>query len=304
MWRNVASLVVVGIAGLLVSQGCGVKSAREAGRYDSPASVPAEAVVADGLQADSGKRGVTGGLRFVSTATSLDRKIIYSANIELAVEDFSGVPDRVISLVKEYDAYVADSTLSGSTGENRRGIWTIRVPVARFEDFVNAAKGLGELVKVATSSRDVSEEYYDVDARIRNKTKEDERLLKLLEERPGKLEDVIAIERELSRVREELERMQGRMRVLQDLTSLTTVELTIVEIRDYEPPQAPTLATRIRRTFLASISALRMAGEAALLAAVGITPWLPVGLVVLAPVYWIARRRSARERERPTIVKQ
>lgn len=69
----------------------------------------------------------------------------------------------------------------------------------------------------------------------------------MLEERPGKLEEAIAIERELSRVREELERMQGRMRVLADLTSLTTAELTITEIHHYKPEDAPTLATRVRR---------------------------------------------------------
>ena len=144
--------------------------------------------------------------------TGHQRKIIYSANVELVVEDFDGMADKVAALAKQFDAYVAGSNLTGSTGETRRGNWKLRVPTARFDEFVAAAKGLGELQSAGTTSKDVSEEYYDVDARIRNKTKEEERLLKLLEERPGKLEDVIAIERELSRVRGELERMQGRMR--------------------------------------------------------------------------------------------
>ncbi len=172
------------------------------------------------------------------------RKIIYEGQVELVVEDFAGVPELVVDLVKKYDAYVAASNLHGASGDNRRATWTIRVPVERYEEFVGAAKGLGEVKSVGTTSRDVSEEYYDVEARIRNKTKEESRLLTLLEERPGELKDVIAIERELSRVREELERMQGRMRVLADLTSLTTVQLSIEEIKDYEPPQSPTLATR------------------------------------------------------------
>jgi hypothetical protein len=313
MRRKISFRILVGAAGLFCLLGCGVKAAHEAERYESPAAVPADAIAGLSLSAEGSdtaaprfaegaKQGVAPGSGAASTASGVDRKIIYTANVELAVESFSGMPDRVIALVKQYDAYVAGSSLSGSTGENRRGTWTIRVPVARFDEFVNASKGLGELVNVSTGSRDVSEEYYDVDARIRNKTKEEERLLKLLEERPGKLEDVIAIERELSRVREELERMQGRMRVLADLTSLTTVELSIVEIRDYEPPQAPTLATRIRRTFGESLATLQTAGETMLLAAVGTAPWVPVAVVIAAPLFVFARRhrqatRTSREQD-------
>ncbi|MEX0978670.1 MAG: DUF4349 domain-containing protein [Pirellulales bacterium] len=225
-----------------------------------------------------------------STPAGLNHKIVYTAEIELAVEDFSTVSDRVIALVGRFDSYVADSNVAGRTGDSRRGSWKIRVPVARFEEFVGAAKGLGELIRAGTSSRDVSEEYYDVDARIRNKAKEEERLLKLLEERPGKLEDVIAIERELSRVREELERMQGRMRVLTDLTTLTTVDISIIEIRDYQPPEAPNLSIRVRRTFEDSLSALESAGEGLLVAAVATVPWLPVLAIGLCPAYFVVRR--------------
>jgi hypothetical protein len=232
-----------------------------------------------------------------STQPRFSRKIVYDAHVELAVEDFSGVPQRVIELVKKFEAYVSHSNLSGSAGENRSATWTIRVPVDRFEEFVNAAKGLGEVVNVGTHSRDVSEEYYDVEARIRNKTKEEQRLLELLEERPGKLEDVIAIERELSRVREELERMQGRMRVLTDLTSLTTVELSIREIRGYQPPESPTLATRVRRSFEGSVVGLRSVGEGIVIGAAALAPWLPVAAAVLCPAYLAVRGLRRRPRD-------
>ncbi|MBL9122433.1 MAG: DUF4349 domain-containing protein, partial [Planctomycetaceae bacterium] len=201
-----------------------------------------------------------------------------------------GVTDRVIALVGKFDGYVADANLSGSTGNSRYGRWKIRVPVEKFDAFVSGAQGLGELVGAGTTSQDVSEEYYDVEARIRNKTKEEERLIKLLEDRPGKLEDVIAIERELSRVREEIERMQGRLRVLADLTSLTTVTLSIKEIRDYVPPEAPTLATRIGRSFGGSLESLRTFGENLLIGGAALVPWLPLLAVGAAVAYWGIRR--------------
>jgi hypothetical protein len=299
MRRVRTSTAVLGSLGLACAVGCGVEAAREASRspaaeglalHDAPTAVAGVPLQAVKLSAGAGETIASVDQSGVNQ--SLDRKIIYSAEIELAVENFTGVADRVAGVVKKFDAYIADSQLAGSTGENRRGTWKIRVPVARFDEFVNAAKGLGEVIKAGTSSRDVSEEYYDVDSRIRNKTKEEERLLQLLEERPGKLEDVIAIERELSRVREELERMQGRMRVLTDLTSLTMVELSIVEIRNYQPAEAPTLATRIRRTFGGSLEELQAAGEATLLAVVAAGPWLPLTAIALSPAWWFARRRK------------
>jgi hypothetical protein len=289
MRRVSVSKAVLGSLGLACTVGCGYEVAQEAAVFrPADAAPPARAVVGMELT----KVGIGAGDNIASISASLDRKIIYSADVELAVEDFTGLPDQVVAVVKKFDAYIADSQLAGSTGENRRGTWKIRVPVARFDEFVNAAKGLGEVIKAGTSSRDVSEEYYDVDARIRNKTKEEERLLALLEQRPGKLEDVIAIERELSRVRDELERMQGRMRVLADLTSLTTVDLSIVEIRDYQPPQAPTLTTRVRRTFEGSLESLQTAGEAVLLAVVASGPWLPLAAVAISPAVVLLRRRQ------------
>jgi prepilin-type N-terminal cleavage/methylation domain-containing protein len=218
-------------------------------------------------------------------AAALDRKIIYTANIELNVEDISLTGDKVVELVQKCAGYVADSTLSGTIGNYRHATWRLRVPVDRFEEFVKSISDLGELISVATNSQDVSEEYYDVDARVRNKTTEEGRLLKLLEDRPGKLEDVIAIERELSSVREDLERMQGRMRVLTDQTSMTSVELSVTEFGNYRPEQAPPFATRIRRAFGGSVSALQTVGQWFVVVMVALAPWLAVMPVVGGGAY-------------------
>ena len=292
--------VIVMIGGVLAALVLpAMQSAREAAGYASAANadydmptlgLPASAVV-EGKPVRHASEKPADRLPAMTTGSARpDRKIIYTATIQLVAEDFATAGDKVIELVKQFEGYVADSRLLGSRGDNRRAAWKIRVPIARFDEFVASAKGLGELVSANTTSQDVSEEYYDVDARIRNKTKEEERLLKLLEERPGKLEDVIAIERELSRVREELERMQGRMRVLADRTSLTTVELEIAEVRSYMPAETPTLATRIRRSFESSLESMRSAAEGFVVFIAAISPWL-AALLALAAVGYLAVRR-------------
>ena len=136
-------------------------------------------------------------------------------------------------LAEQHSGYIAKSNVRGRPGSPRSGEWTIRVPVANYEDFLAAARELGETRSVRTDSDDVTAEFYDVEARIRNKKQEEDRLRKHLEDSTGKLEDILHVEREISRVRGEIERMEGRMRVLKDLTSLTTINLRVDEIEDY-----------------------------------------------------------------------
>jgi hypothetical protein len=231
----------------------------------------------------------------VPTAVRAQRKIVYQADIDLIVEDFSQVPAKLTSIVKQFDAFVSKSGRGGPAGSPRSGQWTIRVPVAHFDELLQAVQELGEVRKVDTRSQDMSEEYYDIEARIRNKKQEEARLLKLLEERTGELEDVLAVEREVSRVRGEVEQLEGRMRVLADLTSLSTVTLRVEEIKNYQPPEAAGFGTRVRRQFDGSVAALKVTGEWFVLFVVGAAPWLgTIGIPAIIVAIVLRRRITSR----------
>jgi hypothetical protein len=226
------------------------------------------------------------------SASLLERKIIYTASVDLVVEDFSAIPTKVTDLVQRYDGFIAKSQVSGDAGESRSGRWTLRIPILRFDAFLQEAQGqLGEVKSLSRDSQDVSEEFFDVEARIQNKRQEESRIIKLLAEQTGTLEEVLRIERELSRVREEIERFEGRKRVLSDLTSLTTITLRIDEARHFEPELATTFGDRIRRAFDGSIWTMQRLGENLAVVLVAAGPWL-VLLGIPALLYWrLARRR-------------
>ena len=223
------------------------------------------------------------------------RKIIYTAKLDLVVEDFSPIPTKINELANRFDGYIAGSDISGSAGSRRNGSWEVRVPVDHYEQFLDAARGLGEPRGESCDSEDVSDEFYDLDSRIRNKQKEETRLLKLLEDATGKLEEILKVEKELSRVRGEIERMQGRIRVINDLTAMTTVNLSVEEIKDYVPPAAPGYATRVSRTFQASIAELVSFGQTVSIAAVAVTPWAIVLLPPVLVIWLVAKRRMRRK---------
>lgn len=232
----------------------------------------------------------------VPGASALQRKIIYTADVDLVVEDFDAIPSEVKKLADRFGGYIAGSNVSGSPGSPRSGEWTIRVPVERFDEFLAAAQQLGEVRSVRTNSQDVSEEYYDIESRLRNKKLAEQRLLKHLTDSTQELKDTLEVERELSRVREQIEQMEGRLKRLENLTSLTTVNLNVEEIKDYVPEEMASYGTRLRRSFSASTNNLWEGTQNVSIGVIAGLPWLGVFGVPVLGLWTFVRARRKRPR--------
>ena len=219
-----------------------------------------------------------------------NRKIIYTASLAIVVDDFSGVEQSIASLVKQYGGFVADANVSLNQGSQRSGTWTVRIPARSFESFLDASGDLGVPERREQHGQDVTEEYVDLEARIRSKKQLEERILELLADNKGEIKDVIEVERELSRVRTEIEQMEGRLRYLTDRTKLTTVTLNVREEQDYTPPQAPGFGTQIARAWSGSTGTIVSAARGLMLAVVACVPWLVLAGVIVVPV-WRWRHR-------------
>lgn len=221
----------------------------------------------------------------------VERKIIYTADVQIMVTDFDEARQQLDGLIEQHKAYVADSDISGEPGLPRRATWTIRVPVGEFKAFHAALLKFGYPQRDSLSSEDITDRFYDVERRVANAQAAEKRLLQLLDKRTNELKDVLALEDKLRAVRGEIESMQGRLRLWRSLTALTTVNLTFVENKNFTPPQEPTFANRIGRTFDSSLNVLRDFGKGVVLFFVALAPWLPVIAVVVVPLLWAVRRR-------------
>src|SRR5262249_27737277 len=117
--------------------------------------------------------------------------------------------------------------------------------------------------------------------------------LKHLEKSTGKLEDILAVEKELTRVRGEIERFQGRRQYLEKLSALTTVTVTIHERKNYVPDksQAPAFGTTVARTFEGSLDVLASFGKGLVLLIVALVPWLVVLVLLGVPAVLMWRRQ-------------
>lgn len=212
-----------------------------------------------------------------------ERKIVYTAAMHLEVDKFEEAVDSLYTLVEEHRGFVASHEIDGGAGYRRSGHWTIRVPSESFDSFHAGLKALGYPLKDSLNSREVTEEYVDVERRIGNLKRMEERLREHLEKSTKNLNDIFEVEKELTRVGAETERLQGRLQLLQNLTALATINLDISEKEVYEPvapPEPPTFAAQIRSTFDESSNALIAVLKGITLLLVGLSPWLPFLLVI------------------------
>lgn len=280
-WLTACLALIVSVGG------CGEEAAREMPQSEATTTVATTPNVAPGEAPGAApeQAGVPD-----RAAVAMTRKIIYNGYVDLVVADLGAVEAKLTALVEGKRGYISDTNVTGSPGTQRSGSWKARVPAESFTEVMSAVARLGELRSSRTESQDVSQEYYDVEARIAVKKQEEKRLLKILDEAAGKLKDILEVEKELSRVRTETEQMEGRLRWLAHNTSLSTISVTATEIKNYTPPVAPTFGDRIARSFRGSIEALTSFLMNVTVALVALVPWL-VLLLPAAALVWIIRRR-------------
>jgi hypothetical protein len=232
---------------------------------------------------------------------SIARKIIYSASVEVIVKDLEALRAEVERIVEERKGYVAKSDVSGESGSRRTATWTLKVPAEKFRDTVAALAALGNTVRNSSDSQDVTEEFIDLQARIKNLKAEEETLNKLLKDQAVRLEDVLKIREQIKTVRGDIERAEGRLKYLATMAAMSTVSLTAREDASYVPPTAPTFGSRVSETFDSSVATLSDFGKSVALIAVALAPWLPLILVAALVLRWLLKMAfaSGPEHRRP-----
>ncbi|HEV7705883.1 MAG TPA: DUF4349 domain-containing protein [Gemmatimonadaceae bacterium] len=215
--------------------------------------------------------------------------IIRTGQASIEVDSLERGIRAVRALAGRVGGYVANSSIAAGAEQTHTATLEIKIPAARFDDAIGGLQPIGQLESVSVSAEDVGEEFVDVAARATNGRKLEQRLIDILGTRTGKLSDVLAVERELARVREDIERQEGRMRYLRTRASLSTLSVTVHE-------KAPVVAGTGSGGMLAD--AFRQAWRnfigfiASAIAAMGTL--LPLGAIVGAIVWLVWRARRAR----------
>lgn len=212
-----------------------------------------------------------------------DRKVIYHAQLSMEVKNFDNAIDKIEKIVKQRGGYIVQ-TSQYEEEKTIGGYVTIRVPQDSFSGFLDEIEAIA--VKVPhreVSGSDVTEEYVDLESRLKAKKAVEERLLAFMED-AKKTEDLLKISEDLGRVQEEIEQITGRMKYLDNQVAYSTVEIDISQ-----PVVNPGVSgENERNTLAAAWSALISSINGILNFFSGLVVFLAASLPVLAVLAVIA----------------
>ena len=223
---------------------------------------------------------------------AIARKIKFTADIRMITVDFDKSKTDLLNLLEKNKGYVAQSDLSISPGSPKSGVWRLRIPERVFNPFCDEVQKIGQVEKFSTNSEDVTEDFYDTERHIESRQSFRLELLKNSKENINRIGEVDT----------EIDRLQGRLKVLTNLTDLTTITITIHEQQKFNPdrpPEAvekPDFTTAAGKAFGDSYDALKSFGVSATLLLISVSPWLALIFVLALPI-WLINRLAHRRRK-------
>lgn len=228
-------------------------------------------------------------LQNFTAGTNAPTMLIRTGHAFIEVEKVDAAVLKIRQLAVQVGGYITNSSISGGRDQIRQATLELKIPAAQYDQAVGSLSTIGKVETVASNAQDVGEEFVDVTARVANARRLEERLISLLANRTGKLDEVLRVERELARVREEIERYEGRLRYLTSRVSMSTLSITVHEpapILGNNPGENP-IAAALRRAWRNFVGLL-----AGVIASLGVV--IPLALVGYAGWYGYKRWRRSR----------
>ena len=220
--------------------------------------------------------------------TSQDQSIIRTAYVSIRVEDVGAATRDVRSLVGRRHGIISAED-SQVTGDSTYSSMTASVPAAELDAFISDISSLGTVESVSANAQDVTTQVVDLDARIEALQTSIDRMSQLLAQ-AEQIDDLLAIETQLSQRQAELDSLTAQRAWLGDQVAMSSVTITLAPTTTLAEVDAPGFLSGLRSGWAAFVSAIAVA-----ITAVGfLLPFAIILILVLIPLVVIAVRQSRR----------
>lgn len=227
------------------------------------------------------------------TPVTAGRALVVTIDVAMTVVDVDQSRVAIRAEVERAGGYIADASSMGS-GSERAARLELRVPSDKVQGVRAALGRVGEITTDVEKVQDVTEERADLDARLRNARTSEKRILEIMAQKTGAIHEVIEAEKEVSRIRESIERMEAQKRSLEGRIDLATVHVTLTGKPALAAWQTP--GKSISSAAHGGVRAAAAAGVYAVMVFVAVAPiLLPIAAIILGIVLAFRARRRAQQ---------
>ena len=184
--------------------------------------------------------------------------IARTVSLAIVVKDFAASRSSVDTIVERHHGYSAQLNVTNPENAARALEGSLRVPAAELSGAVRDLRALGRVENESQSGEEVTRQHEDLVARLRNARETERRFIAILQQRTGKVGDVLQVEEHIARVRGDIERMEAEQKALERRVDFATIELRLTE--EYKAalnPPAASVATRLHNAFVAGYHGAR-----------------------------------------------
>lgn len=228
-------------------------------------------------------------------------KKIWRGDMNLKVENLEEALGQIEEKVVQLGGFVSDSYVNHRQ-KNRTASITLRVPVTEFRTLLTEVGKVGELESSSSSGQEVTRQYIDLEARIKNLTAQESRLLEILE-MGETVEEVLMVERELMRVRGEIEALTAEFNYLKNQVELSTVTVSLTESALAAPgvtsPGLGEIISSGYRSLINNINLILIYSGELIVFTMGAIPFLILLIVAVGIVVVIRRSRGGKNTPPP-----
>ncbi|HUS33295.1 MAG TPA: DUF4349 domain-containing protein [Kofleriaceae bacterium] len=220
-----------------------------------------------------------------------NRKIVRTGALRISVGTYDEARAKLDALLQEVGGYVDSTQVSRGRNAITDATIVVRLPSDKFGAIVPRLRELGEIASESTNAADITDQYVDISARLASAQALEKRLIELATERNGTIDSVLAVEKELARVRGEIEGYEGRLRMWNDQIAMSTLTLTL-STRTPEIVASTSFSGRVSSAFHDSVHALREVAGWFVVLFVALLPWC----LILALIALVGRKAIAKLR--------
>lgn len=282
---------------LIAATACGSSGGSPMEVADSAASS------ADTGWTETAKQDAASGTNGALSAVRANAKLILRAELMLESQEFDKTSESIDALTAQYGGYFEQNGVSGDVG-NRYADYTVRVPQAKFEEFLSAVGEQCHVVSKSQSAEDIADQYTDVETRLATLRTKHERLLALLD-KAATMEDIISLETALSDTEYQIESLTGQLRSYDSLVDFATVQLSVREVQALSATaEGNSFGAQVRQAAASGLNGLTAFCRGLVLTVVTIWPLLLVLGGAGVAAWQILKYRRRKQAEQDTALQE